>query len=148
VNSVDKLEAAADTGCRQWLETRLDSRISLIWTDNRISMISVIRSPLAVYQLRLHHMFQVAPESVWQALVDYIQSKNRTAKHVLQTYIKQQQSLIRHLSPPPPPAPVFQAQGRDVDLNAIYHHLNGQYFINSVQAGNVWMRMSFQRKMN
>jgi hypothetical protein len=148
VNSVDKLDAAADTGCRQWLEIRLDSRISLIWTDNRISMISVIRSPLAGYQLRLHHMFQVAPESVWQALVDYIQSKNRTAKHVLRTYIDQQQSLIRHPSTPPspPPAPVFQAQGRHVDLNAIYQHLNCQYFSDRVQAGIVWMRMALQRK--
>jgi len=146
VNPVDQLDAAADTVRQQWLESRLASRISLIWTDNRISMISITRRPSTGYQLRLHHMFQVAPESVWQALVTYIQNKNRTAKHVLQTYINQRQSLIRHPPCPLSPAPVVQAQGQYVDLDAIYQHLNRQYFSDRVQAGIVWMRIALQRK--
>jgi hypothetical protein len=128
------------------LESRLASRISLIWTDNRISMISVVRRPSTGYQLRLHHMFQAAPESVWQALVDYIQNKHRTAKHVLQSYMHQQQSLIRHPPAPLPTPPVGPSRGQYVDLDAIYQHLNRQYFNDRVQADIVWMRMSLQRK--
>lgn len=146
MNPVDNLDATADTVRRRWLESRLASRISLIWTDNRISMISVVRRPSTGCQLRLHHMFQAAPESVWQALVDYIQHKHRPAKHVLQSYISQQQSLIRHPPESLPSTPVCQARGRHVDLDAIYRHLNRQYFNNRVQAGIVWMRMSLQRK--
>lgn len=56
---------------RQWLETHLKSRVFLTWTDNRTSMVSVSRHPATGYQLRLHHMFQVAPEGVWYALVQY-----------------------------------------------------------------------------
>lgn len=146
MNPVDKPDAVADIVRRQWLESRLANRISLIWTDNRISMISVTRRPATGYQLRLHHMFQDAPEIVWQALVDYIQTKSRTAQHVLQTYIKQRQSLIRHPPASRRCAQVLQAQGRYVDLDAIYHHLNRQYFNDQVQAGIMWMRMSLQRK--
>jgi len=146
VNPVDKLDATADSVRQQWLESRLANRISLIWTDNRISMISVIRRPSTGYQLRLHHMFQVAPEIIWEALVDYIQNKNRTARHVLQSYIHQWRSLIRYPSAPVLPVPVCQARGRYVDLEAIYQHLNRQYFNDRVQAGIMWMRMSLQRK--
>ena len=68
VNPVDKREAATASNRRQWLESHLNSRIALTWTDNRTSMISVTRRPSAGYQLRLHHMFQIAPEPIWQAL--------------------------------------------------------------------------------
>ncbi|PON17801.1 hypothetical protein C2W62_11330 [Candidatus Entotheonella serta] len=80
---------------RQWLETHLKSRVFLTWTDNRTSMVSVSRHPATGYQLRLHHMFQVAPEGVWYALVQYILNKNHTAKEALRTYINQRQDLIR-----------------------------------------------------
>lgn len=146
MNPVDKPGASADVVRQQWLEARLASRIALTWTDNRISMISVTRRSATGYQLRLHHMFQVAPESVWQALAAYIQSKNQTAKDVLQTFINQQQALIRHPPRPRRPGPILQSQGRYVDLDAIYQHLNQQYFNHRVQVGMTWMRMSLQRK--
>ena len=146
MNPVDTSIATADIARRQWLQSRLESRIALTWTDNRISMISVTRHVAIGYQLRLHHMFQVAPEGVWQALVDYIQSQNHTAKGVLQTYIQQRQALIRHDREARRSGPRLQAQGRHVDLDAIYQHLNRQFFANRVQASITWMRVSLQRK--
>ncbi len=146
MNPVDQSDTAADIVRRKWLEDHLESQVSLTWTDNRISMISVTRRPTTGYQLRLHHMFQAAPARVWEALVDYVKSKNRAAKDVLQTYIGQRQSLIRHPPEPRPYAPSPQAQGQYVDLNAIYQHLNRQYFNDRVQAGITWMRTSRQRK--
>lgn len=121
MNPVDKLDAVA-LARRQWLELHLESRISLTWTDNRISMISVTRRPTTGYQLRLHHMFQVAPENVWHALAAYIQSKNRAAKDVLQHYIHQQHVLIRQVpaqrqSAPPTPTAGGLCRSRS-DLSA------------------------------
>ncbi len=145
MNPVDKPDAVA-LARRQWLELHLKSRISLTWTDNRISMISVTRRPTVGYQLRLHHMFQVAPENIWHALVAYIQSKNRAAKDVLQHYIHQQHVLIRQVPAQRQSAPQLQPQGRYVDLEAIYQHLNRQYFHNRVKAGITWMRRVVQRK--
>lgn len=148
MNPVDKPKADTDIVRLQWLECCLASRVSVIWTDNRTSMISVVKRPTSGYQLRLHHMFQVAPERVWQALVDYVQNKTHPAKQELQTYIHQQQSLIRYSSPTTSrrSVPVRQAQGRYVDLDAMLHQLNQQYFNNRVQANITWMRMSLQRK--
>ncbi|ETX07848.1 SprT-like domain-containing protein [Candidatus Entotheonella palauensis] len=146
MNPVDKSDACDGIGWRQWLERRLKSRVSLTWTDNRPSMISVTRHPASGYRLRLHHMFQVAPACVWQALADYARNQNAAAKQLLQAYIHQQQSLIRHPPDSQPSVPVLQARGRYVDLNAIYQHLNRQYFNHQVQADITWMRMSLQRK--
>lgn len=145
MNSVDKPTAVTDT-CRQWLESRLNHRVSLTWTDNRTSMITVARRPTEGYQLRLHHMFQVAPERVWHALVDYIQNRNRSSKRTLQDFIHRHQSFIRHAPKPHTPALSLHAQGRYVDLAAIYQDLNQTYFNHRVRAGITWMRTALQRK--
>lgn len=146
MNPVEKTDTAVDIARQRWLASRLKSPISLTWTDNRISMISVIRRPMTGYQLRLHHMFQVAPETVWHALVDYLQNQSRASKHVLQTYIHHQQSLIRDSPAPRRSVPTLHTQGRYVDLSTIYQHLNREYFNDRVQAGITWMRTSLQRK--
>ncbi|ETW94328.1 MAG: hypothetical protein ETSY1_35365 [Candidatus Entotheonella factor] len=146
MNRANKLDVTTENGRLQWLESCLNSRVSVVWTDNRTSMISVTRRPSSGYQLRLHHMFQEAPKPIWQALVDYIQNKHTPSKQALQTYISQKQSLIRH----PPSSQLstlrLPAQGRYIDLNAIYQHLNLQYFHNRVQADITWMRTSLKRK--
>jgi hypothetical protein len=146
VNPVKQSDAAIDLARRQWLESHLGGRISLTWTDNRTSIVSVTRRSPRGYQLRLHRMFQAAPEPVWQALVAYIRQKNRAARQVVRTYIQQQQALIRQTPAPRRPVPMAQAQGQYVDLAAVYHHLNRQYFHDRVQADIMWMRMSLQRQ--
>ncbi len=146
MSPIDKPDAVAETMRQQWLATRLGRRIALTWTDNRTSIISITRSPLTGYQLRLHHMFQDAPEAVWQALVNYIQHKKHTDKKVLQTYISRRQELIRQPPTQRQPESAIQAQGQHVDLDVIYRHLNQQYFNNRVQARITWMRIPLQRK--
>ena len=145
MNSV-KQSDAADLARRQWLASHLGGRISLIWTDNRTSMMSVTKRSPRGYQLRLHHMFQAAPESVWQAVVTYIQQKNRAARQILRSYIHQQQALIRQRPASRRSVPRMIAQGEHVDLAAVYQHLNRQYFHDRVQADIMWMRMSLQRQ--
>ncbi len=130
---------------QQWLTTRLGSRIELTWTDNRTSMISITRRPITGYQLRLHHMFQDAPDAIWRALVNFIQHKETADKKILQTYMNQRQELIRH-PPPRQQVPERQAQGQHVDLDEVFQALNRQYFNNCVQASITWMRVPLQRK--
>lgn len=72
MSATDKPDTVADTMRQQWLAAQLGSRVALTWTDNRTSMISITRRPITGYQLRLHHMFQDAPEAIWQALVHFI----------------------------------------------------------------------------
>ena len=138
--------STVDLTQRHWLESRLKSRLSLVWTDNRTSIISVTKRPVTGYQLRLHHMFQEAPEEIWCALVEYILSRDRTAKAVLQTYINQRQALIRQDSGDRRRATVLQTRGHYVDLGTMFDSLNHRYFENCIDANITWMRMVVQRK--
>lgn len=108
-------------------------------------MISVKRRAVSGYDLRLHHMFRQAPESIWQALVAYIRGTDAAASQALRAYIRQQQHLIRGGYTPQPAAPPLRAQGRHFDLAIIYGELNQTYFSSRVEADITWMRRPPER---
>lgn len=109
-------------------------------------MLSVKGNPRAGYQIRLHRMFQSAPDTIWQVLLTYIRCPDRSARQTLRAYIQKHRHLIL-----PRPAPrqtvqqVLQPRGQYFDLEAIYQSLNHAYFDNRVQATITWMRRAPQR---
>ncbi len=123
---------------QSWLAQRLTGTVSLTWTDNRTSMLSVKRNRITGYEVRLHHMFRHAPAPVWQALLTFIRRGDQTARQTLHTYVQQHQHLIRQPQHQRPLA--LCPQGRYFDLEAIYHDLNRRYLANRVQARITWSR--------
>ncbi len=146
MSRIEKRDTIVKAERQRWLATQLGSRITLIWTDNRTSIISITRRPIVGYQLRLHHMFQDAPNAVWQALVNFIQHKTDADKKTLQHYMSQRQGLIRQRPTSRPNSRPAQAKGQHVDLDVIYQHLNQAYFNNRVQARITWMRVPIRRR--
>lgn len=130
---------------QSWLAARLAARVQLVWTDNRIVMLSIRGKAPASYEIRLHHMFRCASDTVWLALAAYIRNPNSLAQQTLRTYIQHHQHLVRQSSPQPRRPRSFQPQGHHFDLEAIYHHLNQTYFDNRVRARITWSRRAPQR---
>ena len=137
----------ADQDHRQtWLNTQLAAPVTLIWTENRLSMLSARGNVRTGYQVRLHRMFRQAPDAVWRALVAYLRYADATASRTIRTYIRQQQPLLAGDRPALPCPRLLQPQGRFFDLEAIYAEINQHYFINRVQAHITWSRRPPQRK--
>jgi predicted metal-dependent hydrolase len=112
----------------------------MVWTDNRVSMISAKNHAPVGYQVRLHRMFRHAPEPVWHALVAYIRDANAAAQKTLRGYIRRHQHLVRQLSQRRQPPRHLQARGHHFDLETIYDEVNQTYFANRVQARITWSR--------
>src|SRR5207248_8888729 len=126
---------AADQESRQaWLSAQLTTHVTLIWTDNRSSMLSARGNAAAGYQVRLHRIFHQAPEAVWCALVAYLRNAEATAGRTIRAYIRHQHPLLVNPQQPLQRTPLLQPRGRYFDLEAIYHDLNQRYFVNRVQA--------------
>ena len=85
-----------------WLAQQLDGSLTLVWTDNRSSMIGVRGNRASGYRLRLHHMFQHAPFPIWQALATFIRAPDATARQTLRAYIQHHQWRIRASTPRTP----------------------------------------------
>ena len=138
---------STDQGNRQaWLSAQLAAHVTLIWTDNRSSMLSARGNTATGYQVRLHRMFDQAPERVWHALVAYLRHEDATAPRTLRAYIRQQHPLLVGAQPPLERTPLLQPRGRYFDLAAIYQDLNQGYFCNRVQADITWSRRPLQRQ--
>lgn len=139
------MSRAADSSDRQtWLSAQLTTRVTLVWTANRASMLSVRGSMGTGYVVRLHTMFTEAPPEVWHALVAYVRRTGPQAARAIRAYIRQQQSRLT----PPPAArpPVLQPCGEYFDLDSIYQDLNQRYFVDRVQAEITWSRRPLQRQ--
>ena len=125
---------------QSWLGTQLSARITLVWTDNRSSMLSVQGNKTTGYQVRLHSMFRHAPDTVWHALTAYIGNADKSALRTLRAYIQRHYHLIRRPSRRRQHRQVLQAQGQHFDLAVIYCDLNQTYFANRIQAHVTWSR--------
>ena len=139
-------DAAGQDHRQAWLNAQLAAPVTLIWTENRSSILSARGNAQMGYQVRLHHLFRQAPDAVWDALVAYLRHADTTASRTIRAYIRQQQPLLAGFQPPPQHSPLLQSQGRYYNLEAIYDELNQHYFINRVQAQITWSRRPPQRE--
>ena len=128
-----------------WLAQQLDGPLTLVWTDNRSSMIGVQGNGGSGYRLRLHHMFQHAPLPIWQALATFICAPDPTARQTLRAYIQRHQRHIRSSTPRTPLPRPLRSQGDYFDLAVILDALNHTYFANDIQARITWTRRPPQR---
>jgi len=138
---------------REALERRLRGRVALPLeirvTDNVHTMLSFSRQN-GVLEVRLHHMFLLAPDPVIDALARYIRGSDPEASAALDRFIQRHRRLIRRV-----PAHVrrkrvrIQARGRHHDLQAIFDELNRRWFGGSVDCAITWgpaPRASLPRK--
>ncbi|RKG84225.1 hypothetical protein [Corallococcus terminator] len=125
------------------LSANLGMPVRLAVTDNRSTMVSFRRGS-QVLQLRLHHMFLEAPESVVRAVADYAGRGHRNAGQLLDEYIRGQQPLIRQLRRESDAE--LNPLGRCFDLRALYNGVNEIYFQNGIQARIGWGRMPPRRR--
>lgn len=102
------------------------------FTDNSSTMISsrVRRGEL---QLRLHHMFIKAPESILSILADYLLDRGKDHRR-LDGFIELNHNRVRRRIPAAP----GNSRGRRFDLTAIRDALNRAYFGEPVEVPVVW----------
>jgi hypothetical protein len=125
------------------LSANLGLPVRLSVTDNRSTMVSFRRGG-SVLQLRLHHMFLDAPDTVVRAVADYAGRGHRTAGDLLDEYIRGMQPRIRQqrrgadaeLNP----------RGRCFDLQEMFDRVNGLFFQGGIQARIGWGRMPPRRR--
>jgi len=145
VHSLIAMDSVAQGNRQAWLSAQLAAHVTLIWTDNRSSMLSARGNTTMGYRVRLHRMFEQAPAGVWRALVAYLRHEDASAPRTLRAYIRQQHPLLVS-APPLQRTPLLQPLGRYFDLATILQDLNQSYFCNRVQAHITWSRRPPQRR--
>ena len=75
------------------LQTRLQTSLRLVITDNKRLMISAVRKKNRL-EIRLHHMFLHADETIINALSRYIAKRDRRSGALLDNYIRDHQDHI------------------------------------------------------
>jgi len=109
------------------LRSRFVPRLELRVTDNVHTMLSFRRRTDRL-EVRLHHMFLAAPDSVVDALARYIRGSDPTASAVLDRFILEHRWLIRRVPPHVRRERIaIQAAGRHHDLGAILGRLQREY---------------------
>ena len=119
MHSLITTDTTAQDHRQAWLSTQLTAPVTLIWTENRSSMLSARGHTPAGYQVRCAHMFLQAPEGVWQALVAYLRHADAAALRTIRAYIRQQQPALAQPRPLPQRPGLLQPQGRYFDLATI-----------------------------
>src|SRR5215475_14205136 len=86
VHSLITPDAANQNHRQVWLNAQLAAPVTLVWTENRSSMLSARGNAKTGYQVRLHRMFQQAPDGVWHAFVAYLRNADATALRTIRAY--------------------------------------------------------------
>jgi hypothetical protein len=121
------------------------AKLSVTFTDNRYTMISVRRDPeQRSYRVRLHHMFADAEPSITRALARYVAHNDADASQQLGAYIDAQQHLVRPRTPRARANVV--TQGDCFDLQEMFDRLNRDYFNNKIDARISWGPRRKQRR--
>jgi len=142
-------DADGAIGLQRRLRARVAQALRVRVTDNVHTMLSFSRRD-GVLEVRLHHMFLHAPESVIDALARYIRGSDPEASAALDRYIQRHRRLIRRI-----PAHVrrervrIRARGRHHDLQAIFDELDQRFFGGTIDCAITWgpaPRSSLPRK--
>jgi hypothetical protein len=102
------------------------------FTDNSSTMISS-RVRRGALELRLHHMFIKAPDSILAALADYLLDRRKDHRR-LDRFIERNHNRVR----PRRPAALGSPRGSRFDLTAVRDALNRAYFDVPVEVPVVW----------
>ena len=102
--------------------------------DNTHTMVT-FQKQRGLWRLRLHHMFLPAPESILDALGEFVRRSDADSSAVLDKFIEKNKTYIRRL----PPAKLQKrtkllTKGKHHDLGEIYLALNARYFNHRIDA--------------
>ncbi len=132
-DDLDKAYARASDWSRALAE-RLGQPIRLVVTDNRSTMLAA-RPKGGRLEVRLHHMFLTADESILDAVGDYLSDSDRAAAAIIDRFVEE--NRLRFVAPGPPQA-ALRSQGRHHDLRAIADDLARRHFGGEVEVRITW----------
>ncbi len=116
--------------------------LRIVITDNRRTMISGGRKGGRL-ELRLHRMFLAAPPPILGALVRYLRDRDRRAGRMLDHFIADNRSEIRHRKR----RIRIRTQGEVHDLAAMFADLESRFFEGNLQGVRItWGRRSTRQK--
>lgn len=119
---------------RNHLESATGKTITLIITDNTVSMLSIRHKKRNTILVRLHWMFLHADNDVIREIAAFIKNKNSKTPSITR-FIQENRKRIRKRSPKPLK---INAQGKYHNLNEIFDSLNKGYFDDRVKAVITW----------
>lgn len=127
-----------------FLSMVLQDDVSVIFTDNRTTMISFKRRS-GVLNVRLHKMFQHADDIVLKALSVFIRGiPSIRASKKLDEFIKSNQTQIRSRTKPRR-QPVYP-EGEHFDLNEVLARVSERYFAGATDGVHIgWGRLRKRR---
>ena len=122
-----------------FLSLMLQDDVSVVFTDNRTTMISFKRQS-GELKVRLHKMFQQADDTVLKALSVFIRGiPSIRASKKLDEFIKQNQTQIRRRTKPRR-LPVFP-QGTHFDLTTVLSRVSERFFAGATESVHIgWGR--------
>ena len=128
---------------RDRISQRLGEPVCLEVHDNRSTMISYRRT-VGQIELRIHHMFLAADDSVARALADFAGAgrPRRQAGKLLDAFIRGYQHRIR----PSRPEGALEPRGLVHDLGEIYRSVNERFFGATIDARIGWGRLPPRRR--
>lgn len=122
------------TALRDCLESATGKAITLIITDNTVSMLSVRQMGRKKIFLRLHWMFLHAGDDVIREIAAFIKNKNSQTPSVTK-FIQENSTCIRKGSVKPIS---ISTQGKYHNLKKMFDILNTRYFDESINAEITW----------
>ncbi|AKU90080.1 hypothetical protein [Vulgatibacter incomptus] len=133
-----QLEAIWSQALLRRLRSRCPQRLALRITDNVHTMLSFRRRD-GLLEVRLHHMFLVAPDPVVASLAAYIRGSEPRASEVLDRFILRHRWLIRRVPPHVRRSRVpIRSRGRHHDLAALFDGLNRELLGGKVDCEITW----------
>ena len=119
------------------ISARLGKPVTVIFTDNASVMISFSKLKNGI-ALRLHHMFREADKKVIEAVIGYVQHRDRKSSSILNEFIKSNKSAVRKGTRCR--SPDIDTCGKHHDLKTIYRNLNRSYFGGKLDVTITWGR--------
>ncbi|MFH1490174.1 MAG: SprT-like domain-containing protein, partial [Pseudomonadota bacterium] len=112
--------------------------VSLVFTDNTHSIISA-KWRDRVFNIRLHHMFLQADETVWKAVAGFLSKRRESDRKRLRAFIRRHEDKIRaSRGPGRERRPRIRHEGRFFHLGAIFDDLNGCVFQDALNCAITW----------
>lgn len=115
------------------LEKSIGRPLTVIYTDNATSMISV-REKKGCLSVRLHRMFLDADTAVLAELTEFIRKKSGKIP-AIRAFIKERKHQLKK---PTPRNRAITPRGKYYNLGEIFETLNSHYFNNSLSALITW----------
>ncbi len=122
-----------ESSFKRYLEERIGMPISLIFTENSTTMLSM-RKLNGILCLRLHRLFINADKEVLDEIVSYLQG----SRHGMTRFRKFVRDNKARIKASPPNKVALKTQGRVHDLLALFNAVNEEYFEGRIIAGITW----------